>query len=65
MNAEQAAGAVGEKFKIIGRKEFRGEITLVIERSAIVEAARFCKEELQFDMLLDITSIDNFGEEPR
>ena len=27
--------------------------------------AQFCRDELSFDYLLDITSIDNFGEEPR
>ena len=29
------------------------------------EIAKFCRDELSFDYLLDITSIDNFGEEPR
>ena len=27
--------------------------------------AKFCRDELSFDYLLDITSVDNFGEEPR
>ena len=31
----------------------------------IREVAKFCKEELSFDYLLDISSVDNFGEEPR
>ena len=29
------------------------------------EVAKFCKEELSFDYLLDISSVDNFGDEPR
>ena len=27
--------------------------------------AKFCRDELSFDYLLDITSVDNFGDEPR
>ena len=34
-------------------------------RSDIREVAKFCKEELSFDYLLDISSVDNFGSEPR
>ncbi len=56
--------------KLLGSKmeeqiEFRGETTFVIRADAIREVARFCKEELSFDYLLDISSVDNFGEEPR
>ena len=29
------------------------------------EITKFCRDELSFDYLIDITSIDNFGEEPR
>lgn len=31
----------------------------------IHDAASFCKSELGFDYLTDITSVDNFGDEPR
>ncbi|MGA3170829.1 MAG: NADH-quinone oxidoreductase subunit C [Chthoniobacteraceae bacterium] len=53
------------KFAILGKKEFRGETALTVDRGEIVEICRFCKESLGFDYLLDITSIDNFGDEPR
>ena len=33
--------------------------------SDLREIAKFCCAQLSFDYLLDITSIDNFGEEPR
>ena len=33
--------------------------------SDLREVAKFCRDELSFDYLIDITSIDNFGEEPR
>jgi len=29
------------------------------------EITKYCRDELSFDYLIDITSIDNFGEEPR
>ena len=47
------------------RTEFRGEITYTIGESDLREIMKFCRDELSFDYLLDITSIDNFGEEPR
>jgi NADH-quinone oxidoreductase subunit C len=45
--------------------EFRGETTFVILATDLREVATFCRDELQFDYLLDICSVDNFGEEPR
>ncbi len=46
--------------------EFRGEVTLLVNDAArIAEIMQHAKKELGFDMLLDITSIDNFGNEPR
>ena len=45
--------------------EFRGETTFVVAAHDIREVAKFCKEELSFDYLLDISSVDNFGSEPR
>ncbi len=46
--------------------EFRGEISLkVADAERITEIAVFAKKELGFDYLVDITSIDNYGEDPR
>ncbi|HEV3409491.1 MAG TPA: NADH-quinone oxidoreductase subunit C, partial [Chthoniobacterales bacterium] len=53
----------GERIK--QKTEFRGETTFVIAKENWRELAKFCRDELSFDYLLDITSIDNFGEEPR
>ena len=50
--------------KIQERTEFRGETTFLIDRADLREVATFCKEE-DFDYLLDISSVDNFGTEPR
>ena len=50
--------------KIRERTEFRGETTFLIDRADLREVATFCKEE-DFDYLLDISSVDNFGTDPR
>ena len=55
--------AFGDKLQ--HRSEFRDEITYAIGESDLREIAEFCRDKLSFDYLLDITSIDNFGEEPR
>ncbi len=51
--------------KIQNETEFRGETSFTIAASDVHEIAKFCRDELSFDYLLDITSIDNFGEDPR
>jgi NADH-quinone oxidoreductase subunit C len=51
--------------KLEGKVEFRGETSFTIAASDLREIAKFCRDHLSFDYLLDITSIDNFGEEPR
>ncbi|MCA1658632.1 MAG: NADH-quinone oxidoreductase subunit C [Verrucomicrobiaceae bacterium] len=51
--------------KIQGKAEFRGETTFLILAADLREVAKFCRDDLSFDYLIDITSVDNFGEEPR
>jgi len=55
--------SLGEKIQ--NKTEFRGETTYTISPGDLHEIATFCRDELSFDYLIDITSIDNFGEEPR
>ena len=46
--------------------EFRGEITVQLsDAGAHRRGLRLCQEELGFDYLVDITSIDNYGTDPR
>ncbi|SPE53050.1 NADH-quinone oxidoreductase subunit C [Verrucomicrobia bacterium] len=46
--------------------EFRGEITLwVQDAERIPEVCAFAKTTLGFDYLVDITSIDDYGDDPR
>src|ERR1700758_4910360 len=51
--------------KIQNTTEFRGETTFTIAASDLREITKFCHDKLSFDYLLDITSVDNFGDEPR
>ena len=51
--------------KLQFKTEFRGETTYTIAASDLRLVAKFCRDELSFDYVIDITSIDNFGEEPR
>ena len=45
---------------------FRDEVTLTLaDPERIGEVCGLAKKELGFDFLLDITSIDNYGEDPR
>ena len=46
--------------------EFRGEITLnVLDAAHITDVCAFAKKELGFDFLVDISSVDNYGDDPR
>ena len=46
--------------------EFRGEATLVLsEAGRIADVCRYAKTELGFDLLLDLSSVDNYGDDPR
>lgn len=46
--------------------EFRGEVTLSVQDSErIGEVGAFAKGELGFDYLVDLSGVDNLGEDPR
>jgi len=67
MTGQELLNSLGKLFgaKLQNKTEFRGETTYTILPSDLREVAKFCRDELSFDYLIDITSIDNFGEEPR
>ena len=67
MTGKQLLDSLSKLFgpKIQDKTEFRGETTYTILPRDLREVAQFCRDELSFDYLIDITSIDNFGEEPR
>lgn len=46
--------------------EFRGEITLKLkDAERVAQVCAFAKRTLAFDYLVDISSVDNYGEDPR
>ena len=46
--------------------EFRGEVTVKLsDAEKIVEVCEFAKTKLGFNYLVDISSVDNYGEDPR
>ncbi len=67
MTSQELLDLLSKSFgeKIQNETEFRGETSFTIAASDVHEIANFCRDELSFDYLLDITSIDNFGEDPR
>ncbi len=67
MTGPELLDSISQSFgaKLQEKTEFRGETTYTILPSDLREVAKFCRDELSFDYLIDITSIDNFGEEPR
>ena len=45
--------------------EFRGETTVVTTLAGLHAILKQCKDELAYDMLLDLSSVDHFGADPR
>jgi len=56
---KQFPGKVGQG------KEFRGEWTLEVDRDIIRAVAAYLKNEQGYNFLVDISSVDHFGDEPR
>lgn len=68
MNSLEQAKKLKEKFGdlISEPTEYRGEITVkVADAEQIVAVCEFCKKQLGFDYLVDISSLDNYGDDPR
>jgi NADH-quinone oxidoreductase subunit C len=68
MTSGEIAAQLKSKFGelLAGPVEFRGELTLTLaDAERIAEVCAHAKNELGIDYLVDITSIDNYGEDPR
>lgn len=62
--ANQLQARFGELLS--GPVVFRGEVTLKLaDAERIADICEFAKQSLSFDMLLDLSSVDNYGEDPR
>lgn len=59
--------ALKEQFgkAILDVVEFRGEDTVIATKESAHEILKHCRDELGFDYLVDISSLDLLGEEPR
>ncbi|MFV0338496.1 MAG: NADH-quinone oxidoreductase subunit C [Chthoniobacterales bacterium] len=67
MEAAAAIAKLKEKFapSILEENFFRDEYTLAVAKESLHEICAFARETLGFDYLIDISSVDHFGEEPR
>ena len=67
MNSAQMVTALKEKFgdAVLSTVEFRGEQTLNVALASVKTVLTYCRDELSFDYLVDVSSVDHMGEEPR
>ncbi len=67
MPAPDAISSLQKQFpgKVGQGKEFRGDFSVEIDRDLIRAAAAYLKNELGYNFLVDISSVDYFGDEPR
>ncbi len=65
MNAPAAATKVLGKFTSATSLEFRGEHTVTVKLGELRAVMEFCREELKLNFLIDASSVDNMGTEPR
>ena len=68
MSALESANKIKAKFGdlVAEPTEFRGEITVTIAAAEkIFDVCQFARRSLGFDYLVDICSVDNYGEDPR
>ena len=67
MNALQMTEALKQKFgsAVLETKDFRGEQTLIVTLESAKPLLKYCRDELAFDYLVDVSSLDYMGKEPR
>ena len=67
MSTQDTIASLQKQFpgKVGPPKEFRGEQTIEIDRAVIRAAAAHLKNDLGYNYLVDISSVDHFGDEPR
>lgn len=68
MTALELAQQLQQKFAgaFTAQSEFRGEVSLQLaEAEKIAEVCAFARQELGFNFIVDISSVDNYGTEPR
>ncbi len=63
-SAKKDADSILAKFAGAKLSEFRDELTLTVNRDQFRDVAKFCRE-IGYDYLIDVSSVDHMGEEPR
>ena len=51
--------------KILKTVEFRGEQTVMVDLATLHAVLAKCRNDLGYEMILDISSVDHFGDDPR
>jgi len=65
MTSADLAQKVKTRFPQYPQTEFRDEISLSVPREEIEATCKACRDELGFNFLVDVSSVDHMGEEPR
>ena len=68
MSADADASKLRKEFgrtKVREMREFRGGHTVVVKLEALKEILAYCRRDLGYDFLLDLSRVDNMGEDPR
>ncbi|WP_009959338.1 MULTISPECIES: NADH-quinone oxidoreductase subunit C [Verrucomicrobium] len=67
MDVSQIVKALVEKFgsQVTGNTEFRGETSLTVTLESLKPFLRYCRDEMGFDYLIDVSSVDHFETDPR
>jgi NADH-quinone oxidoreductase subunit C len=67
MSAAQDLESLSAKFgaDVVGTKEFRGESTISVKLGVLHEVLATAKNDHGYVMIIDISSLDHFGEDPR
>jgi len=63
--AQEVASKVLEKFTSATVFEFRGEQSVTVKLEELRSVMEFCRNELKLNFLIDASSVDNMGEDPR
>jgi NADH-quinone oxidoreductase subunit C len=65
MTSADLAQKVKARFPQLPQTEFRDEISVTVPLEEIAATCKACRDELGFNFLIDLSSVDHFGDEPR
>jgi NADH-quinone oxidoreductase subunit C len=65
MTSADLAQKVKARFPQLPQTEFRDEISVIVPLEEIAATCKACRDELAFNFLIDLSSVDHFGDEPR